>query len=118
MPKNSPWLERIDKAQELAGQFQPSKDGVAQLMQKYGKNREDLQKAVGMLQNPLVQKTLGRVPGLSEALAQAGQSLLSEQGGSMGTAPASPAAPVENCAPPSGQDGNVASLMARLRKLG
>lgn len=78
IPENSPLRGRIEKAAELARGFSPSKDGIAQLMAQYGKNRDDLRQAVKMLDNPVVQNTLGRVPGLEKILRQMGNTLASD----------------------------------------
>lgn len=78
IPENSPLRGRIEKAAELARGFSPSKDGIAQLMAQYGKNRDDLKQAVKMLDNPVVQNTLGRIPGLEKILRNMGNSLVSD----------------------------------------
>lgn len=78
IPANSPWLQKIDKAAELAKGFSPNKDGVSQLMEAYGKNRDDLQKAVGMLENPIIKNALSRIPGLGKILNNAANDLMSD----------------------------------------
>ena len=110
------WAERIDKAQELAGQFHPSKDGVAQLMQQYGKNRDDLNQAASMLNNPAFQNTLGKIPGLSQLLSQGADALLNDSG--VNGQSATPATPAGNAATPPAGGGDAADLFARLKRLG
>lgn len=110
------WAQRIDQAAQLAGQFQPSKDGVAELMARYGKSRDDLKQAANMLNNPAIQNTLGKVPGLSQILSQGADALLNESG--MTGQPANPATPAGNAATPPAGGGGAADLLARLRKLG
>lgn len=78
LPANSPWLERIDQAAQMAKSFSPDKDGIAQLMARYGKDRSDLRKAVGMLENPAVKNALSRVPGLSNLLNNAANELMKD----------------------------------------
>lgn len=85
----------IDKALGMAQQFQPSKDGVAQLMQQYGKSREDLRNAAGMLNSPMAQKVLSRIPGLGDALREAASEINNGAQGAPAPreAPSAPAAP-------------------------
>lgn len=71
LPSNSPWIEKIDQAAQMAQQFSPSKDGIAQLMAQHGKNKRDLQQAISMLNSPIIQDTLGKIPGLSNTIQQA-----------------------------------------------
>lgn len=78
MPANSPWVQRIDQAAELAKGFSPNKDGISQLMDTYGKNKSDLQKAVGMLENPVVKNFLSRIPGLGNVLTGAANDLMND----------------------------------------
>lgn len=75
LPANSPWLQRIEQAAEMAKQFSPSKDGIAELMAQQGKSRRDLQSAIKMLDNPVVKNTLGRVPGLNKMIRGAANEL-------------------------------------------
>ena len=76
LPKNSPWISRIEQAQQMAAQFSQSPDGVRQLMQQMGKTQADVQAAVQALNNPAVSGMLNRVsPGLAEQLKAAGASL-------------------------------------------
>jgi hypothetical protein len=100
LPKGSPWLDKIDKAQQLAGQFSSSPDGVRQLMQQMGKTQADVQAAVNALNNPMVSGALNRIaPGLTDQLRAAGQQIT---GGGMATAgqPLSPASPAPASADP------------------
>lgn len=110
IPENSPLRGRIEKAAELARGFSPSKDGIAQLMAQYGKNRDDIRQAVKMLDNPVVQNTLGRVPGLEKILRNMGNSLASD-----------PSLENENSSQQtySGNEntGNFNDLMARFKRL-
>lgn len=103
------FAQQIEQAQQIASQFQASPDGVRQLMQKYGKNQDDLNKALAMLGNPAVGGVLNRIqPGLVDQLRAAGQSLSGM--------------PVQNNAPMSQQQtqpvtSSLDSLRARLGKL-
>lgn len=78
LPANSPWREWIPKAAEMAKGFQPNKDGVAKLMQAYGKRNSDLLEAAKMLDNPIIKNTLGRVPGLDSMLRNAASNLTND----------------------------------------
>lgn len=103
------YADQIDKAQQMAGQFQASPDGVKQLMQQCGKTQEDLQKALGMLNNPMISGALNRIqPGLVAQLKQAGQQL------NVGTPPVSSPSPAQNSPSPS---SSLDALRARLGKL-
>lgn len=62
----------------MAKGFSPNKDGVTQLMEAYGKNKADLQKAVGMLDNPMIKNALSRIPGLGNILNNAANELLND----------------------------------------
>lgn len=73
------WADRIDQAQQLAQQFSPSKDGLTQLMNKYGKNRSDLVNAVKNLDNPLIKNTLGRFPELDSTIRNAANELIGSE---------------------------------------
>lgn len=75
LPANSPWLNRIEQAANLAQGFSPSKDGIGQLMAKYGKNREDLQSAIKQLDNPIAKKFLSHIPGLDSQIRNAANEL-------------------------------------------
>lgn len=78
LPANSPWLERIDQAAQMAKSFSPSKDGIAQLMAAQGKKKSDLIEAVKMLEHPLVNNLVGRVPGLKNILNGAANELMKD----------------------------------------
>lgn len=103
LPANSPWRERIDQAAEMAKSFSPNKDGVAQLMSAYGKKKTDLEKAIGMLENPAVKNALSRIPGLGGLLNNAANELMKDS--NMGSG---------NSSAPS---SSFESLQARLNKL-
>lgn len=78
LPANSPWIERIDQAAQMAKGFSPNKDGISKLMETYGKNRSDLQKAIGMLENPMIKNALSRIPGLGNVLNNAANELMND----------------------------------------
>lgn len=80
LPANSPWIERIDQAANLAKSFSPSRDGVAQLMEAHGKKKADLLEAVKMLENPMVKNIIGRIPGLGNILNNAANELMKDPG--------------------------------------
>lgn len=108
LPANSPWLERIDQAAQMAKSFSPNKDGISQLMAQYGKDRSDLRKAVGMLENPAVKSALSRVPGLSNLLNNAANEIMKD-GNICGS---------DKQAPTTSNSGNsFESLQARLNRL-
>lgn len=86
----------------MAAQFPASRSGVEQLMQQYGRGREDVVKALNMLNNPMVANTLGRIPGVTDTLKSYGAKLLET---SQDTVPSVPAQP-------SGND-----LLSRLSRL-
>lgn len=103
------YASQIEQAQQIAGQFQASPDGVKQLMQQYGKSQEDLQKALGMLNNTAVGGLLNRIqPGLVDQLRAAGQSLSG-----------APSAPVQAVGQQknNGVTSSLDALRARLGKL-
>lgn len=80
LPSNSPWLARIEQAQKMAENFRQSPDGVRDLMRQLGKGREDLQKAVAMLDNSRLSGMLNRFsPGLADSLREAGRQLGNDQ---------------------------------------
>lgn len=100
---------QIEQAQQLAGQFQASPDGVKQLMRQYGKNQDDLNKALAMLGNPAVGGILNKLqPGLVDQLREAGQTLSG-----------APSAPAQSMGQPqsSGVTSSLDALRARLGKL-
>lgn len=100
--------EAIDQAVGMAQQFSPSKDGVAQLMQKYGKTKEDWAKAVGMLDNPIAKGLMSKVPGLENALRGAASEVQC-------AAPSAPSTPPSYTPPQSG-GGSLADRWARLKR--
>lgn len=114
LPKNSPWLARIEQAQQMAGQFAASPDGVRQLMQQMGKNQADLKAAMDALNNPMVSGFLNRVsPGMTDQLRQAGSTLVNDapSGAASTSQPLSPASP----ASPSGDP--LAALREKLKRM-
>lgn len=60
----------------MAKQFNPSKDGIAKLMEAQGKRKSDLQEAIKMLDHPMVKNTLGRIPGVGNLINGAANELL------------------------------------------
>ena len=91
LPKDSPWLARLDQAQQLASQLPQSRSGLEQLMAQYGKSKQDVAKAMQMLQNPMVAGTLNRIaPGMAERIRQTGESVLNEPGSPASSAPSVP----------------------------
>ena len=119
LPANSPWRGKIAQAAELAKQFSPNKDGIAKLMQTYGKRNSDLQDAVKMLDNPILKNTLGRVPGLNSMLQNAANNLANDPQFNAGAA--SPTAPQMNNNPGSSSPVNSSfqptSISERLKRL-
>lgn len=111
------WKDRIDQAEQLAKTFSPGKDGVAQLMAQHGKNKRDLQNAIKLLDNPILQKTLGRVPGLSDAIHGAANELLNTDFDAQSGANPPPPPPLGSRNP--GQAGNncAGDFRARLNRL-
>lgn len=112
LPANSPWTQRIDQAAELAKGYAPSKDGVSQLMEAYGKNKADLHKAVGMLENPIFKNMLSRIPGLGQVLNNAANDLMNDP--NVGS---SKMKGDMDCGANSVNDGAFESLQARLNRL-
>lgn len=108
LPANSPWLERIDQAAEMAKSFSPNKDGVSQLMAACGKKKSDLEKAIGMLENPVIKNALSRVPGLGGLLNNAANELM--KGPNMGAGNG-------NAGGSTPHSSSFESLQARLNKL-
>lgn len=108
LPANSPWLERIDQAAQMAKTFSPSKDGIAQLMAAQGKKKSDLVEAVKMLENPQVQNFLGRIPGLGKILNNAANELMKDD--NLGNSS------VNNCGNTS-SGSSLEDLQARLNRL-
>lgn len=116
LPKNSPWLARIEQAQQMAAQFAASPDGVRQLMTQMGKTQADVKAAVDALNNPAISGMLNRIaPGLPDQLRQAGQTFLNDgapTGVPQNTQPLSPASPAS---PPSGDP--LAALREKLKRI-
>lgn len=76
LPADSPLIEKMERAKELAGGFRSSPQGVREMMEKFGKTSEDLKKAIAMLDNPMVNGVMNRIaPGMTDMLRQAGMSL-------------------------------------------
>lgn len=96
----------------MAKNFAPNKDGVSQLMETYGKNRDDLQKAVGMLENPMIKNALSRIPGLGQILNNAANDLMSDP--NVGT---NYTANNVNCVANKADSNSFESLQARLNRL-
>lgn len=112
LPANSPWIDRIDQAAQVAQNFNPSKDGVSQLMASYGKNKSDLHKAVGMLENPFIKNALSRLPGLGNILNDAANELMNDPTIGSGKNGIS-----KNSGSNSGANASFDSLQARLNRL-
>lgn len=111
---------QIEQAEQLAKQFSPSKDGIAQLMAQHGKSKKDLQDAIKMLDNPFIQNTLGRVPGLGNMLRSAASELSNDANFNSGVNnnPIPDMGTTGNCNPPiQGGSESAQSLMARLKRL-
>lgn len=98
----------IDKAVAVAKQFQPNKDGVTALMQQYGKTKEDWNKAIGMLDNPIVKGAMSRVPGLENAIRSAASEVPA-------SAPAATTPPTPSAPQPSG-GASLADRWAKLKR--
>lgn len=85
LPKNSPWLSKVDQAQQLAGRYSQDKNGVLELMRQYNISQERLQQAVQALNNPKISGFLNMVqPGLPDKLRSAAREIAAEvpaQGG-------------------------------------
>lgn len=45
-------------------------------MKEYGKNRQDLAQALSVLDTPMVANTLGKFPGMTDALKSCGSALM------------------------------------------
>lgn len=77
LPAGSPLLQNMERAQEMAGRFSASPDGVRDLMAKLGKNQDDLRRALAMLDNPMVSGMINRIaPGMVESIRSAGGQLV------------------------------------------
>lgn len=108
LPKDSPWLARIEQAQQMAAQFSASPDGVRQLMQQMGKTQADVKAAVDALNNPAISGVLNRVaPGLTDQLRQAGQTFLND---------GAPAGTPQNILPPASPASSSGDPLAALRE--
>ena len=69
LPKDSPWFQRIEQAQQIAAQFPSTKGGLTDLMRQYNINQEKFQQALGALNNPMISGMLNRFqPGLTAKL--------------------------------------------------
>lgn len=112
LPANSPWLQKIEQAADMAKQFSPTKDGIAQLMEQQGKSKRDLESAIKMLDNPIIKNALGRVPGLDKTIRNAASELTNDYGMSGNNGYSSSMPNNQNF----GNDG-VSDLMARFKRL-
>ena len=110
LPKNSPWLSRIEQAQQMAGRFDASPAGVQALMAQLGKNQADLKDAVDALNNPAISGMLDKFsPGLTAQLRQAGSSLLG--------APAPLSQPLSPATPETPAGDPLAALREKLKRM-
>lgn len=106
LPQDSPWLQRIEQAQQIAAQFSPTKNGLSDVIRQYNIGQERLQQAIGALNNPMISGVLNRVrPGLVDQLKGAAQEAA--------VGPKDSNLPAQGEAP----NGSVADLRARLEKL-
>lgn len=113
LPAGSPLLEKMERAQEMAGQFSASPDGVRDLMAKLGKNQDDLRRAIAMLDNPMVSGMINRIaPGMVDSIRSAGVQLVGNAGPTM--QPMASASPAP--APSQGADP-LSALKAKLSRL-
>lgn len=104
LPKDSPWFQRIEQAQQIAAQFPSTKGGLTDLMRQYNINQEKFQQALGALNNPMISGMLNRFqPGLTEKLRGAAQEVSTTE------------TPHLSGALPSGENA-VSSLRERLNK--
>lgn len=104
LPKDSPWFQRIEQAQQIAAQFPSTKGGLTDLMRQYNINQEKFQQALGALNNPMISGMLNRFqPGLTDKLRGAAQEVSTTE-----TAPSSGAL--------SSGENAVSSLRERLNK--
>lgn len=109
LPAGSPLLEKMERAQEMAGQFSASPDGVRDLMNRLGKNQDDLRRAIAMLDNPMVAGMVNRIaPGMVDNLRAAGNQLVGNADVNQPMASASPA---------SAHADPLAALKAKLSRL-
>ena len=106
LPKNSPWLSKIDQARQMAAQFSQSPSGVRDLMQQMGKTGADVQAAMNALNNPAISGLLNRVsPGLTDQLRSAGNSIAQQ------------AAPSQSSSLSSGSGDSLAALREKISRL-
>ena len=113
LPAGSPLLQNMERAQEMAGQFSASPDGVLDLMAKLGKNQDDLRRAIAMLDNPMVSGMINRIaPGMVDSIRSAGGQLVGNAGPTM--QPIASASPAP--APSQGADP-LSALKAKLSRL-
>lgn len=81
LPKNSPWLSKVDQAQQLAGRYSQDKNGVLELMRQYNIGQERLQQAVAALNNPMVSGILNKFqPGLPDRLRDLAREVSTDAG--------------------------------------
>ena len=52
LPKDSPWFQRIEQAQQIAAQFPSTKGGLTDLMRQYNINQESSSRLWGRLTIP------------------------------------------------------------------
>ena len=107
LPAGSPLIEKMERAQELAGGFSASPDGVRAMMARLGKSQQDLQQALAMLDNPMVSGMLNRIaPGMADTLRSTGAQLMGQGSPSTG-----------QHSLPAGQGDALAGLRAKIAKL-
>lgn len=96
----------------MAAQFQPTKNGVLDLIKQYNISQETLQSAIRKLNTPAVSGVLNMVrPGLTDTLNQAAQELTQGPLPTAGTAGSFPENPGS-----SGNAANGNSDLAELKK--
>lgn len=79
LPPNSPWLDKINQAQQLASTFSHSPQGVKDLMRQFGKSQEDINKAINMLNNPFIANIVNKIsPNMVATLRDAGAQISKE----------------------------------------
>jgi hypothetical protein len=79
LPTNSPWIQKIEQAQQLASKFSASPDGVRDLMSQLGKSQEDIRQAISMLDNPMISGFINKLsPDLTSKLRNAGLQITSD----------------------------------------
>ena len=98
LPKDSPWFQRIEQAQQIAAQF------LTDLMRQYNINQEKFQQALGALNNSMISGMLNRFqPGVTDKLRDIAQEV-------------SPVETQEASSTLSGGDSTVSSLRERLNR--